>query len=149
MGALISGGLVPQARQGSQMSGLMHVTDWFPTILELAGIEEDNDDLDGMSQVQGLMHTGESARTHLLYDCYHKVDNVSKPLLETECGVRNEQYKLLHANSVNAFHPDTFQSLWYNETYVMDDDTLLNATIEKWCYFQSYNMSVSDKLLSM
>jgi arylsulfatase B/arylsulfatase I/J len=63
---------LPKGVEGSTYSGLMHVSDWFPTILDLAGIHYKPDDdykLDGVSQKIGFKY-GESSnpRDFMLYN---------------------------------------------------------------------------------
>lgn len=37
--ALVSGGLVPAARRGGRADQLMHIADWYPTFVTLAGVD--------------------------------------------------------------------------------------------------------------
>ena len=54
--AFIYSPLLPSTVAGSSYSGLMHVSDWFPTILDLAGItsfeSKKGFEMDGVSQVR-------------------------------------------------------------------------------------------------
>lgn len=54
--AFIYSPLLPSTVTGSSYSGLMHVSDWFPTILDLAGVttfkSKKGYEMDGISQVR-------------------------------------------------------------------------------------------------
>jgi len=54
--AFISSPLL-NAYAGTTYNGLMHITDWFPTILELSGVDyvaKNGYELDGVSQVKAM-----------------------------------------------------------------------------------------------
>ena len=72
--SFISGALLPETLRGSSYDGIMHVSDWFPTILELAGVSYSPDEdsmLDGVSQVQAwTLGVDSNLRTFLLYNYY-------------------------------------------------------------------------------
>ena len=48
--------------------GLVHVTDWFPTLLSAAGLAPSMEDLDGIDQWEALMDASKaSPRKEMLY----------------------------------------------------------------------------------
>eukprot|EP01038_Epipyxis_sp_PR26KG_P004056 gene4056-5799_t len=104
--ALISSPLLHQY-YGREYYGLMHAVDWFPTILELAGIEyeaADGYELDGVSQVSGIKGlVTDFPRKHMLYNIYLNVSGEDFDIYENaNVAVRNVQYKLMHHYTGNA-----------------------------------------------
>ena len=97
----------------------MHISDWFPTILELAGViynaTEPAQQLDGVSHAQAIIKTASGAtteaappRTHLLYNAYTAVAGRNFDVNNNaNAAVRDERYKLIHA------FVDNKSSLWY------------------------------------
>lgn len=81
MDAFIYSPLLPTASQGSVYPGIFHVSDWFPTLLELSGMDsysaKDDHPLDGFSQVTAMLAADASAnpREYLLYNMYYNVNN--------------------------------------------------------------------------
>mmetsp|Transcript_3463 Transcript_3463/g.8319 ORF Transcript_3463/g.8319 Transcript_3463/m.8319 type:complete len:532 (-) Transcript_3463:37-1632(-) len=71
----VSGGrnVLPVERHGSVHSGLAHIVDWFPTILELANAHPPFD-LDGHSLLSAVMRGASTNRTHIPLDINKKVD---------------------------------------------------------------------------
>lgn len=64
----ISGPLAP-GKPGSVYNGLMHISDWYPTILGLAGVANlPGVTLDGFNQWSALSKSGASPRTEMLYN---------------------------------------------------------------------------------
>jgi len=92
--AFVTGGLVPDDRRGKTIEGLVHLADWMPTLLGLAGVEMKADK--DMPQVDGVdiwpMLTGkeEKARDSLMLG----VEN-----LYGATGFINGTYKLLRSSS--------------------------------------------------
>ena len=74
--------LVPESARGSSYDGIMHVSDWFPTLLDLAGLAADFQpasgfELDGYSQAAAIVNNnnnGDNPREFLLYNMYYNVD---------------------------------------------------------------------------
>lgn len=98
--AFVYSPLMDAAYRGTVYNGLFHVTDWFPTILEIAGVdysERDGFSLDGVSQVPGIQGDADIAREHMLYNSY---TNVAGEVLDMwtsgAFAIRNQQYKLIH-----------------------------------------------------
>lgn len=98
VGGLVSGGYLPDNRRGVNHTGLMHVTDWFPTILDLAGVSyapRAAYALDGISQKDTILYNATSPRDHVFYGTYSGVINHGKVMtdiyLDTAVAVRNDR----------------------------------------------------------
>jgi len=117
--AFIQSPLIPKKLHGTEYTGLMHVSDWFPTILDLAGIDYTPDDdyaLDGISQKIGLKY-GSSPRTLMLYNFYTNDEKIKFILGTTApAAIRNQQFKLIYA------YADTEVSDWHSSDVRNDDD---------------------------
>ena len=93
--------LAPRKEQG-----LMHVTDWLPTLLEAVGIEPPID-TDGISHWKAFRDGGELARTEMLYN----FKNISggTPI----AALRQGDWKYIsHINGFDGWNPapeDTWQ----------------------------------------
>lgn len=105
---------------GSTYSGLMHVSDWFPTILGFAGIIDyvpgDGYSLDGLDQSAAIATADATAcpRDFMLYNAY--VDIGSYDIFTNgSVAARNERYKLIHAYINNP------SSIWYTGDLLADD----------------------------
>lgn len=106
----------------------MHVTDWFPSILDLAGIEHSpgtSNALDGVSQVEAWEKGADyNSRSYMLYNYYYDINDedftmwTSAPL-----AVRNSQYKLIHA-----YTGGSSADWWSYDTKKDNDDMLADAT---------------------
>lgn len=83
--AFISGRGVPRGRVSN---GLMHITDWYPTIVALA--QGNVNGLDGVDQTSLLMSGGVSSRSSFIYD----IDPVFR-----QAAVRSSKWKLIVGNS--------------------------------------------------
>ena len=87
---------------GTSFDGLFHVTDWFPTMLDMAGITDFTPrtgfSLDGVSQLSSWSSGGATvARTHMLYNSFHNVKKKNfNYMTNGTIAVRNERYKLIH-----------------------------------------------------
>eukprot|EP01038_Epipyxis_sp_PR26KG_P004341 gene4341-6144_t len=131
---------------GTKYYGLMHSTDWFPTILELAGINytaPTGYELDGTSQVSALKGLGNSSRTNILYNMYTNIssDQITSTFdiySDSNVAVRDSQFKLMHAWTGNALDG-------YDDYYtILDDDYFGYDTTEATCsniYTMSGNYS--------
>jgi arylsulfatase A-like enzyme len=91
---IFSTSLIPSKYRGTKYSSLMHVTDWFPTILDLADINYDPPEskaLDGYSQVDAW-YGGTAPRSHVLYNFYYNVAGMSYNLWTNgSAAIRNER----------------------------------------------------------
>lgn len=99
----------------------MHVSDWFPTIMDMAGLSFTpamGHELDGVSQASAIFGTAsESPRDHILYNIYYNVDKENFDIFKNAAaGVRKGNYKLLHAYKGNE------QAEWYNFSTPLSDD---------------------------
>lgn len=102
---------------GVVYDGIMHVSDWFPTILELAGISvgSSRDELvvaaiDGVSQVQAMRSgsSDDNQRKYLLYNAYVNIEGRDFEInTHTNAAIRNQRYKLIHG------YVDNEASQWY------------------------------------
>jgi hypothetical protein len=107
--------------RGSVYSGIMHVSDWFPTILELANVQYTpavGHEFDGYSQFSAM--TGVSTtnpREFLLYNMYVNVQKESFSMYgNSALAIRDKRYKLIHAFINNP------SSQWYTFAMPNADD---------------------------
>jgi arylsulfatase A-like enzyme len=121
--------------RGSNYSHLMHVTDLFPTMIDLVGIDyqpSSNHSFDGVSHWSALHQETSTIitrtttvppppRTNMVYNIFTNVNgkafNVST---NAPFAVRNTQYKLVHEYVGNIL------TEWYDPATVWDDDNLHN-----------------------
>jgi arylsulfatase A-like enzyme len=93
--AFIYSPLINPSLRGSNYSGLFHVSDWFPTILDLANITYSPDDhyaLDGVSQVSAWRGRGDTPRSTMLYNSYTNAKYMDFDIWSNGCfAIRNEQ----------------------------------------------------------
>ena len=96
-------------RAGYVSQGLIHITDWLPTLLYLAGAagSADDDLLDGVNQWRMLTAGEPSARTEIVYNIDETVPNAA---------LRIGDLKLLWGN--NSFHSDWYPVLGMNSDAV-------------------------------
>jgi arylsulfatase A-like enzyme len=98
--AFIYSPLMKDVSGGTVYKNLFHVTDWFPTIVELAGIdfqERDGHELDGVSQVSGFQGDKKVPRQYMLYNSYTNVADEDLDMWTNGAfAIRNLQYKLVH-----------------------------------------------------
>jgi len=129
--AFVYSPLLDKSLVGSWYEGLMHVTDWFPTMLELAGIPfeaEEGFELDGVSQVSGWNKANTTLsngpRTKMLYNWYTTDRRASFDLrLNSSFAVRNERYKLIHTKNSSRY------CTWYGSTpQIYDDDDFADSS---------------------
>ena len=104
---------------GKAHDKLMHVTDWFPTILEIAGVEHEpraGYDLDGVSQFKSWT-TGTAARTVMLYNsAYNVKERDFQYTTNSAFAIRTERFKLMH------YFNSTYYAGWYDSETVSEDD---------------------------
>ena len=92
--AFIYSWLIDSEYHGKNFSNLMHVSDWMPTILELADIAytPDNYTFDGVSQVSAW-EGGDSVRNNMVYNMYTNSRVYDFDMWTTgSLAVRNERY---------------------------------------------------------
>mmetsp|Transcript_7368 Transcript_7368/g.10983 ORF Transcript_7368/g.10983 Transcript_7368/m.10983 type:complete len:623 (-) Transcript_7368:207-2075(-) len=125
--SFIYSALLPDSARGSVYSGIMHVSDWFPTILELSGsdyIPQAGFDLDGVSQVTAMLAADatQNARQYLLYNMYYKVNDESFDIYSNApVAIRDKQYKLAH------LYVDNPQAQWYSFEEALSDDSNMGS----------------------
>jgi len=82
---------------GIEHDGLVHITDWLPTIVKLAGGSvPESDGIDGLDQTDLVLNNGPSVRKNMVYNIDREYD-IGLPKFG-EIAVRNEQYKLIWGN---------------------------------------------------
>lgn len=75
--AFIAGGVVPEAARNSTYNGLMHISDWLPTVLTVTGVAAP-DGLDGVDQWAAMTRPGAVApRSEMLYNIDTFVEEMS------------------------------------------------------------------------
>ena len=94
--AFVGGGAVQQA--GVRSDALMHISDWYPTLLSAAGHREPVAGLDGVDQWEVIKTGVPTNRTELVYNL---------KMIPPQGAIRVGQYKLMFANK---FHKDG----WYD-----------------------------------
>lgn len=113
--------LLPKESRQRKSTGLMHVSDWFPTMLDFAGIEytpATGHQLDGYNQRNALLGVEPTTRDHIVYNIYYNVEKKNFILNQTAAfALRNDRYKLIHAYS------DANQAKWYDFSAPLDDDS--------------------------
>lgn len=126
-GALFEGGIKvdsfiysPMLKSaGTVYQGLMHVSDWFPTMLALAGITyvpDDDHPLDGINQIPGWGGTS-NPRTSMLYNMYIALTDYDFNIwYNGSFAVRNTRFKLMHT------YNDSSYGAWYTPENEIDGD---------------------------
>ena len=120
---------IPEGSRGQLYNNLMHVSDWFPTILDLAGISYTPDEdsaLDGVSHVDAWLGRDGATipRDYMLYNYYYDVtDYAFNKWTNGSFAIRNAQYKLMHTYDSTAY------GAWWDGSDKLDnDDTLAEST---------------------
>lgn len=101
--AFIYGPNLATSRIGSRYKGLMHVSDWFPTILDIANISYIPTSpafaLDGLSHRDAWFEDSQnksSPRSFVLYNIYSNVEELKNKSNNIIGGIRDQRYKLLN-----------------------------------------------------
>lgn len=119
--------LLPTTSIGTTYNGLFHISDWFPTILELTSSSfEPSDDfkLDGVSHLNAWMGLENSPRDLVLYNYYTNVDFYTFDMwINGSFAIRDTQFKLMHA-----FNSSTYGG-WYDTQTIDADDDALDADV--------------------
>lgn len=117
---------------GETYTGLFHISDWMPTILNLTDTENTYIDLlkakkttdlymDGVNQVPGWF-SGENQRPYLLYNYYIDVEGYAfDNRVNASLAIRNTQYKLIHEFN-NLDYVD-----WYDYAVEIDNDDQIDG----------------------
>lgn len=123
--AFIYSPLLPTKAKGTVYNGLMHVSDWLPTILDLADISynpKKGFELDGFSHAKAFVSSDITLnkRTNMLYNMYTNIKYEPLHYLDinknSSVAVRDTQYKLLHTYINNGYDS------WFDYTQKLDDD---------------------------
>eukprot|EP01034_Spumella_vulgaris_P027418 gene27418-34131_t len=118
--AFVYSPLLPAAAVGTSYAGLMHVSDWLPTLLGLAGVSfsaRDGYALDGVDQSAAIQSANlkSSPREFLLYNAYTNVQDRNFDLnVNGSVAVRNGRYKLMHGYSGGA------SAMWFEGNLLND-----------------------------
>jgi arylsulfatase A-like enzyme len=131
-GALFEGGIKVDSfiyspllsNAGTTYSGLMHISDWFPTILKLSQITytpEVGYELDGVSHIDGWNGKG-TPRTTMLYNMYTNISDYNFNIWTNgSFAVRDARFKLMHT------YDDKDYGNWYDINDEIDDDDNLDS----------------------
>ena len=131
----VTGGLIDEDRRGQSMNALMHITDWYPTLCTMAGIELDtefSDRIDGFDQSDNILE-GET-------EMFYPRENIVHNVLALDCGlevcgaVRYRNYKLVVGNEVDFSGSDICVSTWCALDDQPDIDTATVQCTEKGNY---------------
>ncbi len=110
---------------GTIYNGLMHISDWFPTIMALTGVSyvaEDGYEFDGVNQLDGWMGKG-NPRSALLYNMYQAIADYNFDIWTNgSFAVRDGRYKLMHT------YDDPLYGDWYSADSVIEDDDELDSS---------------------
>jgi len=74
----------------NRFTGLMHAVDWFPTILDAAGISYQDPNMDGMSQWAAINNRQNGTRNEIIYN----MDYGPQPI-QGRAAIRQGDYKLI------------------------------------------------------
>ena len=117
--AFVYSPLLDTSLVGTSFDKLFHVTDWFPTIVDMAGIDFEprtGFELDGVSQVKAWK-TGTAARTVMLYNsAYNVKERDFQYASNSAFAIRNERFKLIH------YFNSSYYAGWYDSSAVSEDD---------------------------
>ncbi|XP_077995138.1 arylsulfatase B-like isoform X2 [Glandiceps talaboti] len=80
-------------KQGYAYDGLMHVVDWYPTILSLAGGKATDPDMDGLNMWESISQNSVSPRTEFVYNINVEGD--------PGAAIRMDEYKLIIGKANN------------------------------------------------
>ena len=137
--AFVYSNLLDSGRRGSEHSGLFHVSDWFPTIVDMAGIEDYESALalDGYSQYSSITSGKDSPRDYVLYNFYMNIYGKQLDFFNNAGGaIRNAKYKLLHTYTNE-------NEEWYPNEGVFADDSL-TADVALINSMETYNVFCSS-----
>jgi arylsulfatase A-like enzyme len=147
------------ANSGTVYDGLMHISDWFPTILALANINYEPDDehsLDGVNHFDGWQGS-KNPRSSMLYNMYVDLSDYNFNIWTNgSFAVRDSRFKLMHT------YDDSDYGAWnrIDEEDDEDDDLdsddrcaqqFLTGTFTYWLFdlqndpFETTNLYDSDE----
>merc|ERR1719242_706927 len=111
--AWVTGGYLHDSRRGKSMGALMHISDWFPTLCELAGVDYLADgvqELDGYSQLENVL-SGETNKYNPREILIH---NIQPNGCDVDvCGaIRWRNYKIIVGKEADKTGAAKCQSTW-------------------------------------
>ena len=133
--AFIYSPLLDEDLRGTSYSPVMHVSDWMPTLLEMAGIDytpDSSKEFDGVSHSSNLLLGDEAVevRSSMLYNIYTSIDGLTKNgdawnmMSNAPLAIRSSQYKLIHAYDDGG----TFSGWYSQDEKSSDDDSTLTIS---------------------
>lgn len=138
----ITGGWLPDSRRGEEFNALMHVTDWLPTLVSIAGAEPIGSlDLDGYDQSSNFVN-GEIDKYHPREEILHHVimhedsesDGTSSSCYSEFCGaIRWRNYKLVIGTDSTMKYSDDESTGCLNswcENAVRDQESLSSHSVQ-------------------
>ena len=106
---------------GSSYVNVFHVTDWFPTIVDIVGISysaSNGYDLDGVSHYSSIFDGDDDApRDYMLYNYFYDPASPDEDLWSGKAvAIRNDRYKLMHT------YDSSTAGYWYTADQTLDSD---------------------------
>jgi arylsulfatase A-like enzyme len=105
---------------GSSYDNVFHVTDWFPTLVDLAGGSYDAPsgyDLDGVSHYDSIFNGDDAPRDYMLYNYYYDPASPDEDLWAGKAmAIRDSRYKLVHT------YDSSSAGTWYTTDMTLDSD---------------------------
>ena len=121
--AFVSSPLIP-SKQAGEYGNIFHVSDWFPTLLEFAGIEYKGERIDGVSHAAAILAGKSAPRETLLINYYYNPAEIQKSetyLTGRPMAIRNERYKLMHTY-------ESKQATWWKDSGVEENDDVMTVS---------------------
>eukprot|EP00730_Choanoeca_flexa_P008226 TRINITY_DN12463_c3_g1_i7.p1 TRINITY_DN12463_c3_g1~~TRINITY_DN12463_c3_g1_i7.p1 ORF type:complete len:543 (+),score=96.31 TRINITY_DN12463_c3_g1_i7:273-1901(+) len=126
----VSSPLLPQAVQGTSYHGLMHITDWLPTIAQGIAGGRAPQDLDGHDQWTAIVNNQASPRVEMVYGispiCHKKggPNGVTAQASLPSAGIRMNEWKLLaYCVQIEGV---------FNGSAYMQETAIVNKSGEAW-----------------
>lgn len=125
---------------GTKSEDLMHIVDWYPTLVSMAGGETEG--LDGVDQTDMLIHGKESARTEFIVN----IDS-EEPFKQGHRAIRSGEWKLIdgYPGEVDGWG-DKMQKTWRMCHWDLEEgwEAVVSPVVEKRA--TSYSVSAADIL---
>ncbi len=130
---IYSSGLIADEFVGTTYGNLMHISDWFPTILSLADIEytaPSGYELDSYDHSDSIFGDSDAPRSLLLHNIYYNFtdgDDYNDFSSNIQFAIRNKKYKLVHA------YDNGYKVYDYDDE--LSDDDIAQSASEVSCGF--------------